>query len=142
MTLQFQNRTQIRVRYGETDQMGYCYYGNYAQYFEVGRVEALRSLGMSYRNLEESGVMLPVSRYEIDFRAPAFYDDLLDIVTNITLLEGAKITFQYQAFRGEQLLARASTVLVFVDKTTMRPIRPPKEFLSLIKPLEESPKLD
>lgn len=142
MNIKFQNRTQIRVRYGETDQMGYCYYGNYAQYFEVGRVEALRSLGMSYRNLESSGVMLPVSRYDVDFLLPALYDDLLDIVTNIVLLEGAKITFQYQAFRGEQLLARASTVLVFVDKTTMRPIRPPKDFLSLIKPFEESLKLD
>ena len=65
MKLNFFHTTKIRVRYGETDQMGYCYYGNYAQYFEVGRVEALRDLGMSYRKMEENGIMLPVSDFQV-----------------------------------------------------------------------------
>ena len=131
--LKFESSTTIRVRYGETDQMGYCYYGNYAQYFEVGRVEALRSLGLSYKELEDSGIMLPVSRYEVDFIAPAFYDDTLEIKTKITSLKGSQITFEYHAFRGDLVLARGMTVLVFVNKTSMRPIRPPQSFINLVQ---------
>ena len=129
----FESSTTIRVRYGETDQMGYCYYGNYAQYFEVGRVVALRSLGLSYKELEDSGIMLPVSRYEVDFIAPAFYDDTLEIKTKITSLKGSQITFEYHAFRGDLVLARGMTVLVFVNKTSMRPIRPPQSFINLVQ---------
>lgn len=133
MKLNFECTTSIRVRYGETDQMGYCYYGNYAQFFEVGRVEALRSLGLSYKSLEDSGIMLPVSRYEIDFYAPAFYDDLLEIKTRITQLTGAKITFEYEAIRDSKLLASGMTTLVFVDKNSMKPMRAPKHFIGLIE---------
>jgi len=133
MQLNFECRTSIRVRYGETDQMGYCYYGNYAQFFEVGRVEALRSVGLSYKALEDSGVMLPVSRYEVDFLAPAFYDDLLTIRTKITKIQGSKITFEYEALRDAVLLARGMTVLVFVNKSSMRPIRPPQSFITLVQ---------
>ena len=79
------NQTKIRVRYAETDQMGYVYYGNYAQYFEVGRVEWLRSLGVSYKSLEESGIMLPVIKLEVDFIKPGKYDDLLTINTILSL---------------------------------------------------------
>ena len=95
MKIPFINTTEIRVRYGETDQMGYCYYGNYAQYFEVGRVEALRSLGMSYKALEEQGVMLPVSEFSVKYLSPAFYDDLLTVKTEITAIKGARIYFTY-----------------------------------------------
>lgn len=134
MHFNFECSTSIRVRYGETDQMGYCYYGNYAQFFEVGRVEALRFLGLSYKELEDSGVMLPVSRYEVDFLAPAFYDDLLEIKTKITKVQGSKITFEYEALREGLLLARGMTVLVFVNKTSLRPIRPSQSFLTLVQP--------
>jgi acyl-CoA thioester hydrolase len=136
--LNFECTTSIRVRYGETDQMGYCYYGNYAQFFEVGRVEALRSVGMSYKDLEDSGVMLPVSRYEVDFLAPAFYDDLLEIKTKITRMQGSKITFEYEALRGNSVLARGMTILVFVNKSSMRPIRPPQNFLTLVQSFIET----
>lgn len=136
MELNFECATSLRVRYGETDQMGYCYYGNYAQFFEVGRVEALRSVGLSYKSLEDSGIMLPVSRYEVDFLAPAFYDDLLEIKTKIKAIQGPRIRFEYEAFRNETLLAKGMTVLVFVDKSNMRPIRPPKPFIELITPYE------
>ena len=93
MQLSFTKTIELRVRYSETDQMGYCYYGNYAQYFEVGRVEALRSIGMSYKALEESGIMLPVSEFQVKYFAPAYYDDLLRIETQIIELRGSRLLF-------------------------------------------------
>lgn len=125
--------TSLRVRYGETDQMGYCYYGNYAQYFEVGRVEALREIGMSYRELEDSGVMLPVSAYNVKYISPAKYDDKLTIITYIKELNGVRLTFDYEIYNAEEKkVATAMTTLVFVSKETMRPTAPPDEFLQLL----------
>lgn len=124
---------QLRVRYGETDQMGYCYYGNYAQYFEVGRVEALRALGWSYKEMEEKGFMLPVSSFSVKYISPAFYDDLLTVHTRIIDLKGVRLYFEYE-IKNEQgkLVATADTTLVFVDKNTMRPTTPPKDFVTLM----------
>jgi len=137
MQLSFKNQTKVRVRYGETDQMGYCYYGNYAQYFEVGRVEAMRSLGMSYRAMEEQGVMLPVSNFNVNYFAPAKYDDELTITTTISLLKGARLFFDYTIHNENgDLVSDAQTTLVFVNKETMRPIKAPDSFLELIKPYE------
>jgi len=131
--------SSLRVRYGETDQMGYCYYGNYAQYFEVGRVEALRELGMSYRELEENGVMLPVSEYNVKYLFPAKYDDVLTIITYISKLDGVRLTFDYEIFNAHQKkLAEASTTLVFVRKDTMRPASPPDEFVQLLNTVKPS----
>ena len=123
--------TELRVRYGETDQMGYVYYGDYAEYFEVGRVEALRSLGFPYRRLEEEGVMLPVHDLRITYHKPAHYDDLLTIRTIIKALPSVRIVFDYEV-RNEagDLLCEASTILVFVDRATMRPRRAPDAFLA------------
>ena len=134
MKIKFQHSTSLRVRYGETDQMGYCYYGNYAQYFEVGRVEALRAIGMSYKELESKGVMLPVSSFSVDYKAPAKYDDLLTISTSITESRGARLDFDY-VIKNEtdQIIAKASTTLVFVSKENMRPIQPPPEFIAVIE---------
>ena len=128
----FKNNHQIRVRYGETDQMGYCYYGNYAQYFEVGRVEALRSLGLSYKALEDDGIMLPVLDFNVKYIAPAYYDDLLTIEKTIERIDGARLYFSYE-IKNEagKLISKATTTLVFVNKTTMRPTVPPAQFLSL-----------
>jgi acyl-CoA thioester hydrolase len=129
----FRGVTHVRVRYGETDQMGYCYYGNYAQYFEVGRVEALRSIGVSYKDLENQGVMLPVSEYAVKYFLPAYYDDNLKITTYVTKIEGARIYFEYEIFNeSDKLLARAQTTLVFVSKSNMRPTSPPKSFTDLL----------
>ena len=126
----FTHEMQLRVRYGETDQMGYVYYGNYAQYFEVGRVEALRSLGFPYRRLEEQGIMLPVRSLNVSYHAPAFYDDLITIRTTITGMPTARINFTYHIYNeAGALLTEAETVLVFVDKATMRPRRAPGEFI-------------
>ena len=91
-------RTNLRVRYAETDRMGYVYYGNYATYFEVGRVEAMKSIGMSYKKLEDSGIMMPVLEYKIKYFKPAFYDDELTIVTSIKELPMARITFFYETY--------------------------------------------
>jgi|SRR5690554_433590 len=123
---------EIRVRYSETDQMGYCYYGNYAQYFEVGRVEALRSLGMSYKEMEEKGIMLPVSSFSVKYIAPAYYDDLLTITTRIVKLKGVRLYFEYEIKNEKgELISTADTTLVFVDKINMRPTTPPADFVSL-----------
>lgn len=127
MILAFVN---IRVRYAETDQMGYVYYGNYAQYFEVARVEMLRELGFSYRKLEDSGIHLPVAEYHIRYIRPARYDDLLEIRTRIEHLPGARLEFFYATYNEEGiLLNEASTTLVFVDARSGRPCRPPHEML-------------
>ncbi len=137
MNTHFSHITTLRVRYGETDQMGYCYYGNYAQYFEVGRVEAMRSLGMSYRLLEERGVMLPVSEFSVHYIAPALYDDELTITTVISGLKGPRLYFDYTIEKEGKLIATATTTLVFVTKDTMRPIPPPNDFVNLMHPYEQ-----
>jgi acyl-CoA thioester hydrolase len=137
MDCTFQHQITIRVRYGETDQMGYCYYGNYASYFEVGRVEALRSLGMSYKQLEEEGVMLPVAHFEVDYLRPAFYDDELTVVTAIVAIVGPRLFFEHTIYNAAQeKLSTGKTTLVFVAKTTMRPIAPPDHFIQLLKDYE------
>ncbi len=114
--------------------MGYVYYGNYAEYFEVGRVEALRTLGFAYRKLEEEGVMLPVRTLNISYHAPARYDDLITIRTSITEMPTARIKFTYQVYNeAGALLTDAETTLVFVDKISMRPRKAPEAFLIAMK---------
>ena len=111
--------TKIRVRYGETDQMSFVYYGVYAQYYEVGRVELLRSLGLTYKELEEMGFALPVVNLNINYKKPAYYDDELTIRTTIKELPSAKITFYYEMLNANnELLNIGEVVLVFVNKET------------------------
>lgn len=131
----YQHVLQLRVRYGETDQMGYVYYGHYAAYCEVARVEALRSLGMSYKQLEDSGVMLPVLEHHAYYHRPAHYDDLLSITATIETMPTAIIYFRYE-FHNEQrdLLHTAETKLAFVRSGGMRPCRPPQPLLTLLRP--------
>lgn len=138
MICNYSHATKVRVRYGETDQMGYCYYGNYASYFEVGRVEALRALNLSYKQLENEGVMLPVSHFEIDYLSPAFYDDELTIETTIVEVKGSRIFFEYSITSNEEkVICKGKTTLVFVRKETMRPIPPTTKFLQLIEQYEK-----
>ncbi len=122
--------TTLRVRYGETDQMGYVYYGNYAQYYEVGRVEAMRSLGFSYREMEESGILMPVIYLTINYKKPALYDDEVRIVTTVKQMPSVRITFDYECFnQNNELLNTGSTTLVFIDKIKNKPFMPPDWFL-------------
>ncbi|HZX73112.1 MAG TPA: thioesterase family protein [Cyclobacteriaceae bacterium] len=127
------SETHIRARYGETDQMGYVYYGNYAMYYEVARVESLRQLGMSYKELEAMGVMMPVLENKSKFLAPALYDDLLRIVTTIAEKPTVRIKFDYQIFNGDnKLIHQGETLLAFVNKVTGKPCRPPEIFTNLL----------
>ncbi len=127
------SETTIRVRYAETDRMGYVYYGNYAQYYEVGRVEALRQLGSSYRALEDSGILLPVLDYSIKFFKPAFYDDLLTIQTTIKEIPQARLKFFYEIYNAEGAkLNTGETTLVFVNRSTNKPCAAPGEFIKQI----------
>lgn len=114
------------MRYAETDQMGYAYHGNYAQYYEVARVEALRSLGMTYRQFEENGIMMPVLKLVCNFTKPARYDDLLTIKTSIKHLPSVRIHFYFEVFNAEQeLLNEGEVTLVFVDMKSSKPVRCP-----------------
>ncbi len=123
----FSATTQIRVRYGETDQMGYLYYGNYALYYEVGRAEAIRQLGFTYRQLEEMGIMMPVAELNVQYFRPALYDDLITVKTILKVLpDSPKIQFHSELYNEEgQLLNKGVTTLVFYDpkekKKTMMP---------------------
>lgn len=130
--------TTLRVRYAETDRMGYCYYGNFAAYFEVARVEALRSLGVTYKELEDEGVVLPVLDYQVKYFKSAFYDEELRIETKIESVKGARIFFSYTTFNesGEPI-NKATTTLVFVDFNTKRPMNPPKELVEVLKKATE-----
>ncbi|NQV52734.1 MAG: acyl-CoA thioesterase [Flavobacteriales bacterium] len=125
--------TKLRVRYAETDRMGYCYYGNFAAFFEVARVEALRSLGFTYKVLEDEGVVLPVLEYQIKYFKPAYYDEELRIETKIEEVKGARIYFSYTTFNeANEALNKATTTLVFVDYETKRPMNPPKDLLEVL----------
>lgn len=138
MNINFQHHTKIRVRYAETDQMGYCYYGNYAQYFEVGRVEALRAIGTTYKSLEDSGFMLPVSELKINYLSPAKYDDEIIVITKVISLKGVRILFEYEIqHQNQSVICKGETTLVFVNKETMRPCSPPTSFLNLLSNYEE-----
>lgn len=127
--------TQVRVRYGETDQMGYVYYGHYATYYEVGRVELFRSLGFSYRELEESGIQMPVMQMHCKYLKPAIYDEVVRIVTSIREKPTARITFHYDLYNPEdELINTGDTTLVFIDTQRERPVKVPDWFLEAVQP--------
>lgn len=120
----------MRVRYSETDQMGIVYYGNYAQYLEQGRTDWLRSLGFTYKYMEEHQVMLPVINLNIDYKLPAKYDDLLTIKTSLLEIPSVKIKFYYEIKnQNDELLATATTSLVFLDSITRKLIKAPSYLL-------------
>jgi acyl-CoA thioester hydrolase len=128
------SKITIRVRYGETDQMGFAYYGVYAQYYEVGRVETLRQIGFSYREMEEKGIMLPVSDYNIKFIKPARYDDEVTIETTVRALPTVRFNFEYECFNSaRELLNTGKVTLVFMDKKRNKACAPPDWFIEKIK---------
>ena len=132
------HQIQIRVRYSETDQMRVVYHGNYAQYFEVGRVELLRNKGVSYKWMEENGIMLPVVSLSINYKKPARYDELLTLKTILKKQSSVKIEFDYELFNEEgELLTTGNSILVFVDMKTGRPIAPPTYLFVLLNRIEK-----
>ncbi|MDI9357233.1 MAG: thioesterase family protein [Chitinophagaceae bacterium] len=127
-------QTQVRVRYSETDQMGYVYYGHYASYYEVARVEALRSLGIAYKDMEHS-VLMPVIEYTAKYLKPALYDEVLQIQVSIPAMPKAKIVFHYAVYNEKgELINTAETVLVFVHKESRRPVRIPDYLEKVLQP--------
>jgi acyl-CoA thioester hydrolase len=127
---------QVRVRYAETDQMGVVYHGNYAQYFEMGRVEWLRNMGVSYKWMEENGVMLPVVSLSMNYKKPARYDDLLTVKTILKRQTTVKIEFDYEIYNeNSELLTTGYSMLVFVDMKSGRPILPTDYVLEKLKAL-------
>lgn len=130
------NEISFRVRYSETDQMGVVYHGNYAQYFEMGRVEWLRQLGTSYKEMEENGIMLPVISLHVDFKKSAVYDDLITVRTILKKAPSVRIEFDFE-IRNEagNILVLANTVLVFMDMEKKRPVKCPDYLLEKIAAL-------
>ncbi len=124
----------LRVRYGETDPMKYVYYGNYAEYFEVGRVELFRSIGMPYNEIENQGIWLPVSEYKIKYLKPALYDQKLEIHTFVKKMPGVRIEFDYEIFNEEGVkITEASTTLFFLDASTQKVVKCPDFLMKLIE---------
>jgi acyl-CoA thioester hydrolase len=137
----YTSTTHIRVRYGETDQMGYLYYGNYALYYEVGRADAIRSLGVTYKQMEEMGVFMPVAEMKCKYLRPAKYDDLITVKTILKELpEGSKIDFHSELYNEEhQLLNVGITTLVFYDPIGKKKTQMPNQLLQLLEPFFNQP---
>ncbi|MFA5815668.1 MAG: thioesterase family protein [Bacteroidales bacterium] len=124
-----------RIRYGETDQMGYVYYGRYAEFYEIGRTELFRVLGMTYRDLESRGILLPVVRMVAKYYRPAAYDELITIRTILRSIPTARITFFYEIYNeAGDLINEAECQLVFTDSGSRKPVRPPKDLLDALEP--------
>lgn len=131
----FISDVQLRVRYGETDQMGFAYYGNYALYFEVSRAEAMRKLGMTYREMEERGVYMPIATMTVKYMRPARYDDLLTIRTIIKEVPTSRMIFDYEVYNEQgTLLCQGNTVLAFVKYSNHRPCPAPDWFMEKMLP--------
>lgn len=132
----YESITQIRVRYGETDQMGFLYYGNYALYYEVGRAEAIRQLGFTYRELEEMGIMMPVVELNSQYFRPAMYDNLITVKTILKELpEGSKIKFHSELYNEKQeLLNKGFTTLVFYDPQQKQKVNMPQQLMDCLAP--------
>jgi acyl-CoA thioester hydrolase len=135
----YSHKFKKRVRYGETDQMGYLYYGNYPQYYEIGRVEMLRSLGLTYKAMEEEqGILMPVVSMNIRYVRPAHYDELLTILTTLRQLPDRFITFHMELFNERGKLVNGATVkLCFVDAASGKTIPAPEMLVKQLKPYFE-----
>jgi len=130
----FSHSTKIRVRYADTDQMGYMYYGNYAEFYEVGRVEMLRSLGLTYKSMEDSGIIMPVTDLKCKYIKPAFYDEEITVKVFIDKMPTLRIHFRYELYNeGDELINMGETTLVFIDKEKKRACLPSKEFLEKLR---------
>ena len=126
---------QVRITYSETDQMGFVYHGNYASFYERGRVEMLRAHGMTYRDMEGAGVAMPVLKLESKFIKPIFYDELVTVKTILLEIKGSRIFFEFEISNEKGDLCNLGKVgLVFVETKTFRPCNPPENFMALLAP--------
>jgi len=123
----------IRVRYSDTDQMGYVYYGRYANFYEIARVELFRKLGFTYNQLEEEGIGMPVIQMKTKFIIPAKYDEIIKINIQIKEIPSVKILFHYRLYNNKKnLINTATTLLTFIDLQTKKAVRTPKKLLEII----------
>jgi len=128
------HETQLRVRYAETDKMGYSYYGNYPTYYEVGRTEFLREIGLTYKSLEDDGYLLPIVSMSVKYLKPAVYDDLLTIRTYYKKIHSIKVEFDYEIYNQDnKLINTGTTLLAFVDINTRKPTQAPDIYLETLK---------
>lgn len=128
------HETQIRVRYGEVDQMGFLYHSHYVEYFDVARNDMMNHLGIPNTEIERDGVMLPVTRVEIDYRIPAHFDDLLTVRTTLRQMPSATIKFDYQVLDATgECHTTGSVTLAFMQSDTKKACRPPKKFYDTLK---------
>lgn len=129
----------IRVRYADTDAMTFVYNGKYFEYFEVGRTELLRSIGLPYSVVEENGFQLPLIEAGIKYLKPAFYDDLLEIESRYSLESSPKVRIEYTIRRQEtgQVTTEGFTEHLFINSETKRPVRPPQFYVDIIEAAEE-----
>lgn len=132
----YTSETNVRVRYAETDKMGYLYHGNYAQYYELGRVEMIRSIGLSYKDLEDKiGVGMPVMIMETRYVRPAFYDDLLTIKTTVKKMPIDFLRFNVEIFNQHgKLVSGGKVKLCFIEMATKKRVKCPQELLDRMKP--------
>lgn len=123
----------IRIRYGETDQMGVVHHGNYALFLEMARTEWLRNLGISYKEMEENGTMLPVISMSLNYKKSAYYDEVIKVKTQLLKEPTVKIEFYYEITNeAGELLVTATTVLAFIDMKTKRPVKAPQYILDAL----------
>ena len=123
----------LRVRYGETDPMKYVYYGNYAEYLEVARVELFRELGIPYDEIENQGIWLPVSEFSIKYLKPGLYDEILEIHTYIKKIPGVRIEFEYEIYNSsKEKITEAKTTLFFLDAKKNKVIKCPDFLMDLL----------
>ena len=128
--------TQIRVRYGECDQMGYLHHSNYARYYEVARVELMRDLGFPYGEMEQSGIIMPVLNMECKFIKPVLYDELTTVRAIITEMPKTRMKLTYEVYDSKaQKVNTGATDLCFVDGKSRRPMRCPSHILEILEPV-------
>ena len=127
-----EDEIEILVRYSETDQMSFVYHGNYVKYFEIGRITWLKKLGISYKQMEKDGVMLPVIELKINFKQPASFDDKLILTTRLKSIPSYMIEFDFEIKRDDQIITIGYTKLVFLNTKTNKPMRCPESILKEI----------
>ena len=130
------HKTEIRVRYADTDQMQFVYNGKYLEYFEVGRTEMMRANGLPYYKVEQEGYQLPLLEAHVKYISHALYDDLLEIEAYVPAFPEFRIRIDYKVVRKitRETVAEGYTVHVFIKKDTKKPVRPPKFFIDVLKP--------
>ncbi len=129
----YTNLTKQRVKYSDTDQMGFMHHSNYVRYYETARWELLRKVGISYKSIEKDNYLLPVTDMTFRFIKPAFYDDLLTIETTLNNIKGARIFFSYKMFNAAgELINEAKIVVAFIHKGSRQPCHPPENIINIL----------